>query len=95
MGRFLECTQLWLLVVCLTLLHLSQIFLLIIRGDIRLTPYGHSASTSERPSDYADLVGKAQVGANAIKAYNGTNFVIGTSAELLCKFIFEVDVKKK
>jgi hypothetical protein len=56
----------------------------------RLTPYGHSSSTTERPSDYSDLVNKAKFATDAIKAYNGTNYVIGTSAELLCKLIYQM-----
>ncbi|CAF1015019.1 unnamed protein product [Brachionus calyciflorus] len=50
-------------------------------GNWWLTQWGHSSI--EVPSDYNDIVAKGQIGADAIKAFNGSTFIVGSSAKLL------------
>lgn len=39
-----------------------------------------------RPSDYSDLVAKANVAVNAIKRVYGAQFQVGSSANLICNY---------
>lgn len=50
-------------------------------GQWWLTPYGYAVDGV--PADYAEIKAKGQIGADAIKAYNGSVFVVGNSASLL------------
>ena len=45
-------------------------------GGWWLTPWGHSKT--ERPSDYDEIVSKGQIGADALKNYNGKLFYLIT-----------------
>lgn len=48
-----------------------------------MTQWGHSPT--EVPDDNDDIIAKAQIGADEIKRFNGSTFVVGSSSQLLCK----------
>jgi len=49
-------------------------------GQWWFTPWGY---TTQLPSDYNELYNKALIGVNAIRAYAGTSYVLGSGAVIL------------
>ena len=52
-----------------------------------LLPYGYDYTWQVRPANFEEMLVKARVGAEALRAVNGERFEVGASSDYLCEWV--------